>query len=267
MEYGDFKELIWQHYYANKRSLPWTENTDPYWIVVSEIMLQQTQVDRVLPKFNAFIATFPNFTTLANAPLSDVLTLWSGLGYNRRARFLHELAKQVMTEHGGILPNIQEELVRLPGIGPNTAGAIQAYAFNTPVAYIETNIRTVYLYCFFPDQTNISDSELLPLIEATVDHSNPREWYWALMRYGVHLKKTTANPSRGSKHHAQQSKFEGSRRQLRGKVIKLLTEKSYSEKELDELLLDTRLRNVLLDLRNDGLIIKNSKSKEYSLPL
>ena len=205
-----------------RHTLPWRQTTDPYRILVSEIMLQQTQVDRVIPKYTAFIAQFPTPQALASAARSEVLTAWSGLGYNRRARFLHEAAIAVTHEYGGVFPKTYDELRALPGIGPYTAGAVLAFAHNIPISMIETNIRSVYLHEFFSEHGQVEDSELMPLIERTLNKKNPRTWYAALMDYGTHLKKTTANPSRKSKHHTKQSTFKGSRRELRGCIIREL---------------------------------------------
>lgn len=264
MHSTEFKDSVWQFYAQNKRTMPWRENTDPYWIVVSELMLQQTQVDRVIPKFNQFIEVFPSMQSLAEASLSEVLLLWNGLGYNRRAKFLHELSKKVVSKNNGEVPNNFTDLIALPGIGPNTAGAILAYAFNQPVVYIETNIRTVYLHHFFEGQLQIDDSSILPLIESTMDRDNPREWYWALMDYGSYLKKVTANPSRASKHYVKQSKFEGSKRQIRGRVLKLLLERPYAKQELMSELSDERVESVLDDLQTEHLI--RFSGQKYRLP-
>lgn len=185
-------------------------------------MLQQTQAARVVPYYSRFLENFRTVEELANASLRDVLTLWQGLGYNRRAVMLKWLAEQVVKEHGGIVPQAPEQLAKLPGIGKATAGAIAAFAFNTQAVFIETNIRRAYIHHFFKEGTAVADAEIYPLVAATVDHKNPRQWYWALMDYGAHLPKITANPNRRSRHYVKQSKFEGSNRQLRGKIIRLL---------------------------------------------
>lgn len=148
MDTQEFQEIIWQKGNELFRPMPWREDTRPYYVLVSEIMLQQTQVERVIPKFEAFIDKFPSTKELAKASLADVLTMWSGLGYNRRAKFLHEAAQMIENEFGGTFPDALQELVKLPGVGVNTAGAIVAYSFNQPVSFIETNVRTVYFYQF-----------------------------------------------------------------------------------------------------------------------
>lgn len=254
-----FQEHVKRYYKVSGRhNLPWRlPNTrgqfDPYKIFISEIMLQQTQVQRVVPKYQQFWQAFPSLDSLAAAPLGSVLRVWSGLGYNRRAKFLHEAAKTLMNEHRGSFPKVVEELTLLPGIGKNTAAAIIAYSFNLPVTFIETNIRTVYLHHFFPDKTEVPDNQLLPLITETVDLKKPREWYWALMDYGSFLKSTEGNANIRSKHYIKQSSFQGSRRQIRGSVLKLLDQPLNFEK-LAEKITDQRLRSVVDDLLKEGLI-------------
>ncbi len=259
MDISDFRELVWDYYAHNSRDLLWRlpieDGTfDPYRIMVSEIMLQQTQVSRVTVKYQEFLAAFPVVQELAKAPLADVLRIWTGLGYNRRAKFIHQAARKVVDEYGGVFPNNQKELTELPGIGANTAGAICAYAYNQPVVYIETNIRTVYIHHFFNGQDNITDAQLLPLIEQALDRQNPSEWYWALMDYGSHLKTTVGNVSRSSKHYTKQSAFHGSRRQIRGQVLRLLGEAPQSTDALMQALPDSRTLSVLEDLMAEGMI-------------
>jgi A/G-specific adenine glycosylase len=204
--------------------MPWRDEPTPYNVVVSEVMLQQTQVSRVLEKYPPFVAAFSDFAALATAPTPAVLAMWQGLGYNRRALNLQRLALVVAHQFGGKLPRATTDLAKLPGIGPGTAGAIAAFAFNEPVPFIETNIRRAFIHHFFSDQEKILDSELLPIIEIALDHANPREWYYALMDYGAHLAKTVPNPNRRSSHYVRQSKFEGSDRQIRGAIVRLLLE-------------------------------------------
>ncbi len=227
--------------------MAWRRDTNPYYIAVSEIMLQQTQVHRVTGKFDSWIKRFPNWQTLAKASTKDILQEWSGLGYNRRALFLKRIAETI-TDNGktkGVLPKTVAELVLLPGIGPNTAGSILAFAFNIPHPFIETNIRSVYIHHFFAEIEKvegkkackkISDTEIMPLIENTLKNKsvaqNPREWYWALMDYGSFLKKSLPNPSRQSAHHVKQSKFEGSNRELRSKILKLIMKQNMTSETL-----------------------------------
>jgi A/G-specific adenine glycosylase len=252
-----FRDVVWNYYHAHARSMPWRSDPSPYHVLVSELMLQQTQVGRALPKYEQFIQRFPTIQLLAEAPLADVLGVWSGLGYNRRTKFLHRTAQKVMNEYGGRLPDTLEELVTLPGIGRNTAGAVLAYAHNQPVAFIETNVRTVFFHHFFMDREDVDDKELLPLIEQTRDPENIREWYWALMDYGTHLKQTLGNNIKQSRHYAKQSKFEGSRRQVRGKILKVLVAGPSPAEELAKVIDDERFDSVVGDLLREGFIEQN----------
>lgn len=255
-----FKKTVWAYYQAHGRhDLPWRLSQtdgifDPYRILVSELMLQQTQVSRVIPKFTQFIVAFPNTYALAHAPLGEVLMHWSGLGYNRRAKFLWQAAQMIETEYGGLFPQDVAELKRLPGVGPHTAGAIAAYAFNEPTVFVETNIRTVFIHHFFPKEVSVADTMLVPLIAASVDTAHAREWYWALMDYGTYLKQTAGNAARASKTYTRQSPFQGSRRQLRGNILRALLERPRSENELATAFTDERRTAVLHDLVQEGLI-------------
>ena len=219
-----FRKVIFDYYHTFGRNFIWRQTDNPYHIVVSEIMLQQTQTDRAVEKYTQFITQLPDFESLAQVSLRDLLTLWSGLGYNRRALYLQKIAQKIMQEYAGILPADPEILKTFPGIGPGTAGSVCAFAYNLPTVFIETNIRTVFIHTFFKNQQDVTDSLIMPLIAQTVDPGNARHWYYALMDYGVMLKKKYKNPSRLSAHHVKQSTFEGSERQIRGQIIKLLTE-------------------------------------------
>jgi A/G-specific adenine glycosylase len=258
MKQAVFIQKIWDFYHEQGRSFAWRNDITPYRIVVSEIMLQQTQTSRVSEKFPQFLSVFPDFESLANATLSEVLTHWQGLGYNRRGKFLHEIAKKVMTEFDGELPIDPIILETFPGIGKNTAGSVCAFAFNRPVPFIETNIRRVYIHEFFQDSLEVHDKELMPLIEETMSKENPREWYYALMDYGAYLKTQILNPNRKSKHYTIQSKFEGSNRQVRSTILTfLLKEKSASIDTITTLFpaTETRVLQNLTALHDEGFIV------------
>lgn len=220
-----FQKTIWDYYRKHGRhALPWRMTHDPYKILVSEIMLQQTQVARVIPKYKNFLKAFPTVKKLANASVAKVVTEWQGLGYNRRALNLQKACKKILEKYGGSLPPAVAKLLTLPGVGKATAGAVAAYAFNLPEPFIETNIRRVYIYHFFKNRKNpVGDNELLPYIYKTLDTKNSRQWFYALTDYGAQLPKVTENPNRFSKHYSKQSAFEGSFRQLRGYILKYLT--------------------------------------------
>lgn len=262
-EISEFRNTVYSYFDEHERSLPWRETSDPYYILVSEIMLQQTQVNRVIGKYREFIKAFPTVTALHIAPQSEALAVWSGLGYNRRALSLKKAAAMIVEKFEGSLPSTVEELSSLPGIGHPTAAAIAAYAYNEPVAYIETNIRTVYIHHFFTDAESVSDKEILPLVEQTIDRENPRRWYSALMDYGVMLKASNPNPGRRSTHHVKQSKFEGSDRQIRGAVLRILTINSgMSEKELIAEIdrEEDRCIQILSQLEVEGFLIRKNGS-------
>ena len=254
-----FQEAIYRHYRDNRRVLPWRKTRNPYRILVSEVMLQQTQVERAAGKYREFIRTFPDFASLAKAPLREVLRVWQGMGYNRRAVSLKKTARLVATEFRGKLPSSADELMRLPGIGTYSASAVRAFAFNAPAVFIETNIRRVFIHFFFDDRERVKDSEILPLVEKTLDHSNPREWYYALMDYGAILGKNRKNPNRKSAHYKKQTPFQGSNRQVRGMLLALFVRHPrLSEPEmLRELNADPgRIRENLASLVKEGFLKK-----------
>jgi A/G-specific adenine glycosylase len=254
----ELKKETKSFYKNNRRELPWRNTHDPYHILVSEMMLQQTQVNRVKEKYVEFIAKFPTIGALANASLADVLKTWQGLGYNRRAKYLKITAEKIVQKHNGQVPKTIVELTALPGIGHNTAGAILAYAFNTSAPYIETNIRTVFIHHCFENNTSVSDAEISPLLAQSLINESAREWYSALMDYGTHLKETIGNISQKSKHYTRQSKFEGSNRQLRGKIITTLTKKPHTEKEIAKKLKanQEKTKQILKQLQTEHLIKK-----------
>lgn len=215
-----FRRIILSYYDGFARDFPWRRTSDPYQLLVSEIMLQQTQTDRVASRFPDFIAAFPAVEDLARADLAAVLRVWQGMGYNRRALYLHRLAGVLMERHGGRVPDDPQLLRELPGIGAATAASIAAFAFDRPTVFIETNIRTVFLHFFYHGVEGVDDEALRPLVAQNLDAAGPARWYSALMDYGAMLKKTLPNPGRRSAHHARQSPFAGSRRQLRGAVLR-----------------------------------------------
>jgi A/G-specific adenine glycosylase len=256
----EFQEIVWDFFSKHSRELPWRRpepngSFDPYKILVSELMLQQTQVLRVVPKYQQFLETFPTVETLAKASLGQVLTAWSGLGYNRRAKFLHQAAQQIAKDG---FPQTLNMLTKLPGIGHNTAAAVLTYTYNQPIPFIETNIRTVYIHHFFAGQTDILDKDILLLVEKTFDQENPREFMWALMDYGSYLKQTQGNLGRASKHYTKQSIFHGSKRQIRGQIIKLLITHPYTVSELQDIIQDSRVPEVINDLLRENFIKKQS---------
>ena len=250
-----FQGFIWHYYREHGRTFPWRETQNPYYILVSEVMLQQTQTSRVMNKYPEFVATFPDFFALEKAPLRQVLQVWQGLGYNRRALALQQTARKVITQFNGQLPDDPEVLLQFPGIGQYTAAAVATFAFNRPIAFIETNIREVVFHYFFDKLERISDHEILPLVKLTIDMKNPREWYYALFDYGTMLKRQgKAIPKVKLR---KQSCFRGSNRELRGNIIgHLVKRESIAMQDLIDILNQNgeRVRQIILELQNEGLI-------------
>lgn len=253
-----FQEKILDFYHKNGRhDLPWRKTTDPYLILVSEIMLQQTQVARVMIKYPQFISAFPDAHSLAEASLSEVLGVWKGMGYNRRAIALRTIAELVISEFSGVIPDEETVLSGFPGIGKATASSIVAFAFERPTVFIETNIRRVFIHCFFGDKVPVSDSEIRPLVARTLDIRHPREWYYALMDYGAVLGRGIPNPNRRSTHYCRQPAFEGSDRQLRGRILEtLLLEGTMKKDDLVSHIGEgpERTGEILLALSREGFV-------------
>jgi A/G-specific adenine glycosylase len=256
-----FRKTIQDYYERHRRQFPWRETADPYHILVSEIMLQQTQTDRVLPKYDQFLVRFPDVDCLAQAELREILEVWQGLGYNRRALSLQRIARLVGERFGGRIPDRVETLRTFPGIGQATAGAVVAFGFNRPEIFIETNIRRVFLHFFFPGMERVRDKDILPLIEQTMDRVRPRHWYYALMDYGVRLKKTEGNPNRRSAHYHRQAPFEDSDRQIRGLIVKTLLEgRELNEDDLVKALKKSpkRTKGIIRQLVAEGFLTETS---------
>lgn len=258
-----FRKVVYNYYENHGRKLPWRKAKKPYHILVSEVMLQQTQVGRVVDKYSSFLKRFPDFKTLAHTSLRGVLQIWQGLGYNRRALHLRKAAQLVTAQWHGRLPRDTEKLMALPGVGQATASAILVYAFNRPVVFVETNIRTVFLHFFFKNEKTITDAAILPFVEKTMDRTNPRVWFHALMDLGAMLKKQYGNPNWRSAHHARQSRFEGSDRQIRGMILRILArEKRVSLERLVRVasVSHSRLGRILSRLEKEQLVSKKGRS-------
>lgn len=283
-----FQNEILTYYQSNKRSMPWRDISNPYRIFISEMMLQQTQVERVKIKYAEFLKKFPDLKSVAQAEKSDILKVWQGLGYNRRALFIKRACEEILSKHKGVFPKDFKILQTLPGIGPSTAGAICAFAYNQPVYFIETNVRAVLLHFFFKNKEKVSDTEVMHALQKVTPYDSarhphvdgdpgsldshlrgndefitisPRDWYYALYDYGTHLKKTLGKNKiklhQKSKHYNKQSKFEGSFRQKRAQVLKLkLSNSNISDIEiLNSLNLSPQeLEDVFISLDKDGLI-------------
>ena len=270
-ELQDFVSRVWDEGAKHYRDLPWRNIEDPYEVLVSEVMLQQTQVSRVHRYWLRFLELFPSIDALASAEVSLVLEVWQGLGYNRRALALKKTAEICSATNQGELPCELEELQSLPGIGPVTAAGIRIFAHNIPAQYLDTNVRAVFIHEFFSEHDKVKDSHILPLMESTCSHENPRSWYYSLLDYGAHLKMVHPNPSRKSAHYARQSAFEGSRRQKRAEILRLiladpgisfddlLDELNEHEKGAQRPEVDRHLfTSILDDLRREGFFREES---------
>lgn len=252
-----FRRLVWRVGVREYRDFPWRHTHDPYRTAVSEIMLQQTQAARVVPKYRALVRRLPTWRSLAHASAGDVLKLWSGLGYNRRALALRNLARVVVRGYRGRLPRSQEALEALPAIGPATAAAVRAFAFGEQSVYLDTNVRGVYIHEFFPRTRSVRDADIVPLVEQTFVRGRARTWYYALLDYGAWLKANRPNPTRRSAHVARASKFEGSTRQLRGRIVAVLLAEGTLTPGQVAAMLGTERRRVqvsLAALERDGLL-------------
>ena len=264
-----FQKLILDSRKKNQRDMPWRETDNPYKILVSEVMLQQTQVARVLPKYKEFLKEFPTLQSLAKTPDGKLLKVWRGLGYWKRALSLKKAAKEIIKSHEEKFPENPKDLQKLPGIGPYTAGAIACFAFQNKDAFLDTNIRRVYLHFFFPKKKDVSDKEILHIAEKAVWKKNPRQWHYALFDYGATVLKDK-KINKQSKHYSKQSRFEGSLRSFRTKVMRFLLDQpnqTATASKIQRLLKKAKSpyvpEKILASLEKDGLIKK--KRNFYSL--
>ncbi|MGM5481265.1 MAG: Fe-S cluster assembly protein HesB [Nanobdellota archaeon] len=258
-----FQDKILSYYESEGRDLPWRHTTDRYRIMVSEIMLQQTQVSRVIEKYGEWMEMFPTSNALAAASLSEVLKLWKGLGYNNRAKRLQDSARIIVDEYEGIVPDTVEELMKLPGIGPYTARSILIFADNLDIATVDTNIRRLFIAEFdVPEKT--SDKELFEFAQRMIPKDRSRDWHNALMDYGAVV--LTSRKS-GIRPKTTQSKFIGSRRQYRAKMLHHIVEKgslTVAEAESEYEDSPAPVKEILDELASDGLVrkSKNKNKKE-----
>lgn len=257
---SSFRKTVWDYWRKEGRhELPWRNlpagrqgHMDPYKILVSEVMLQQTQVERVIPKYKAFLKRFPTVRALARSSLRDVLVLWSGLGYNRRAKYLHDAAKYIVEKHKGMFPREYTSLRAIPGVGQYTANAVRVFAYNEYEVLIETNVRTAIIHHFFGNRRNIPDEEIEKYAAKVAQMQDPREWHSALFDYGAYLKRQGISHNSRSKRYVKQSKFAGSLREVRGAILRARTERKSLQsvkKRFPE-----RFEKALQGLKRDGLI-------------
>lgn len=264
MSSTSFRRIVWAHYTKHGRhDLPWRKTKDPYKILVSEVMLQQTQVERVKPFYLEWMQRFPTARKLADAPLSEVLRAWQGLGYNRRAKMLHAAAKEIVKSG---MPETAESLEALPGVGPYTARAVAAFAWNEGGVFIETNIRTAVTHFFFTRRKKVADTEIEEILSASLPKGRAREWNWALMDYGAHLKRSGVRLNAKSRHYAKQKAFSGSLRQARGAILRELAKGQAAQARLTGLLGEDRraqLMDALAALVKEKMITK--RGARYAL--
>lgn len=272
-----FRATVYHYYHNNPRNveMPWRLDNTPYHVLLSEFMLQQTQVSRVIDYFNTFVMLWPNVDDLASASLSEVLINWQGLGYNRRAKFLHHCVKEIVAKYDGKIPQSETVLQSLPGVGIYTSSAIMAFAFNYPTIVLETNIRRAIIHWFFAGQTDIQEEKIRNQVALVLDTDQPRIWYWALMDYGAYLSKKIDNPNRRSKIYRKQSKFEGSNRQVRGAIIRAVLANNVSKRQLISqvsqqvhasfklAVLEDLIEYNLQALQHEGLLVASEKEHYY----
>lgn len=263
MEAKEFRKMLYDWYKKNGRhDLPWRQTTDPYSIFISELMLQQTQAPRVVPKYEAFLKKFPTSKVLARANTQTILQYWQGLGYNRRALFAQRACIEIEKAHKGIFPKSRDTLTSLPGIGPYTARAICVFAYNQSELVIETNVRTVIIHHFLQNKENVTDSEIESILKEIVDTKNPRKFYSAMMDYGTYLKQQGIKTHRKSTTYQKQSKFEGSFRQIRGQLVKVYASGGYKNAQKlirnQEKTVQNDYKKALELLVKEGIIKKTS---------
>jgi A/G-specific adenine glycosylase len=253
----NFRKIVWAYYRKfGRHDLPWRKTRNPYRILVSEVMLQQTQVERVIPFYKKFIKQFPTAKKLAAEPLSEVLKSWQGLGYNRRAKMLRAAAQELAARKISTV----SEWETLPGVGPYTARAIVAFAYNQNVVFVETNIRTVVIHYFFPNRKKVSDTEIEKILANVLPKGKSRDWYSALMDYGAYLKRSGISHNARGTTYAKQSKFTGSSREARGAILRALAESDVSRARLVNVFGTTRRAQVLAALNalcTEGLVRVN----------
>lgn len=285
-----FRWAIFRWFAAHGRDLPWRRTRDPWRVLVSEVMLQQTQVDRVIPKYLSFVRRWPTPAAMARAPLRDVLSAWSGLGYNRRAAHLKAAAETVVRAHGGVMPADVEALEALPGVGRYTARAVASFAYGQDVALWDTNVRRIALRVFRGGEFADADpgrEALERLLADALPSGRSRDWHGALMDFGsavcVSRNPLCAScPLRGvclaaprflegerppRRLARPQARFAGSRREARGKVVRMLAaagKRGASELAVVDALEREDAGAVIGSLVRDGLVVR--KGRRLALP-
>jgi len=257
----EFQKKVFSFYQKNKRDLPWRKTTDPYKILLSELMLQQTQVNRVILYYEKWITRWLDIHALASASLAEVLQAWMGLGYNTRAINLHKAARKIVTEFDNDVLEAMKQYKEIPGVGRYTSQAVQIFSTNADIVTIDTNIRRIFIKEFhLPEK--VSDKELWMLAEQCLPKGRSREWHNALMDYGaLHL----TSQKTGIKPKTQQSRFEGSDRQIRARILRCLLNDTMSLSELKKTfrIEQKRLRRILDKMVTEKIIV--NKNNSYQL--
>lgn len=268
-----FRRDLWRWWKQHRRDFLWRRTEDPYAILISEIMLQQTQADRVLPKYEAFMKRFPNITALSNARSASVIREWQGLGYNSRALWLKAAAQMIVANYRGAVPREEEELIALPGVGLYTAKAIRAFAWNLQSAPVDTNIRRILIRHF----GIVAENDLQTFANQMTPRGRSRDWSAMLMDFGA-LVCTASNPScaaLGMKHilepkpGAKQKPFKDSDRFWRGRIVEVLrgqpeVSSAVLWREIERLggtkISKARVEHIVKSLLSDGLILKEKST-------
>ena len=257
-----FQQSIFSWWGENRRDLPWRRTCDPYRIFISEVMLQQTQVSRVLPKYTEFLRVFPTVFDLAQASPAHILRIWKGMGYNRRALYLFRAAKTIVGEYQGKFPKSEKELIKLPGLGRYTARAILVFAYEKDVPLVDTNIRQIITHFFFNDKPQ-KESDIEDVARQLLPKGKSWEWHQALMDYGALAMKSEKLKVKNVKKAAVP--FKESDRFYRGRIVNRLRDGAIPEQELiDEVARGNDkpiayIRTIIASLITDGLIDRSSR--------
>jgi A/G-specific adenine glycosylase len=252
-----FQNEVFSFYHSQGRSLPWRKTTDPYKILLSEYMLQQTQVSRVIHYYEKWITKWPTIIFLAGASRKNVLQAWMGLGYNSRGINLHRAAQKIVDDYDGDVVQAMKHYKDIPGVGKYTSRAVQIFATNADIVTVDTNIRRILIYRFQLAE-NIPDTELWTLAEQCLPHGSSRDWHNALMDYGALFltsKKTGIPPK------TKQLRFQGSDRQIRAKILRQLINQPLSSTDISkkydvdpkrlELIIDKMVKQTLIVKKNN----------------
>lgn len=253
----EFQKKVFSFYKKHGRELPWRQTTDPYKILTSELMLQQTQVNRVVPYYEKWIARWPTVGALASASRAEVLSAWMGLGYNTRAVNLHKAVQKIVTEFDGDVAEAMRQYNEIPGVGRYTSQAVLIFSTNADLVTVDTNIRRIFISEFHLSQ-DISDRELWEYAEMCLPHGKSRQWHNALMDYGA-LHQTVKKT--GIRSKSPQSKFEGSNRQIRAAILRILLCDPSSFENIRRALgvEQMRLRKILGKMVDEELLTMHNK--------